>query len=146
MPFMVHAALKAKSLNSCPGETNCRNAWHDELRDVFQRKFSFSRDLTCRASQQNQPYSLMCTGKQSMYSKTFGIFSGSVLCSAVYGPKEKAAACFMFPPFSHLEDPGHSLLGFLLSTIFSAYVFIYYTIYCCQNGPTVLFAPYRLTQ
>ena len=28
MHFMVHAALKAKSLNSCPGEAHCRNAWH----------------------------------------------------------------------------------------------------------------------
>lgn len=58
--------------------------------------------------------------EQSTYSKTFGIFSDSVLCSVVSGPKVKAATYFMFPLFflSHLKDPRHFLSGFLLSTMF----------------------------
>lgn len=59
-----------------------------------------------------------------MYSKTFGIFSDSVLCSAVSGPKEKASAYFLLPFFSHLKNPGHLLSGFLLSTLFLRVIFI----------------------
>lgn len=70
-----------------------------------------------------------------MYSKTFGIFSGSVLCSAVSGPKEKAAAYFMLPLFSHLEDLGHSLSGFLLSTIFSVRVLFIIWSTAVRMGP-----------
>lgn len=40
--------------------------------------------------------------EQSTYSKTFGIFSDSVLCSVVSGPKVKAATYFMFPLFFYL--------------------------------------------
>lgn len=66
MPFMVFVARKAKSLNSCPGETNCRNAWHrhSQLRDVFQ-------------SFQNIPAVSCAQGSNQCYSKTFDIL---VLC------------------------------------------------------------------
>lgn len=56
---LVRAAQKAKRLNSRPGETNCGNVWPNELRISFRYIFSFSGDLTCRASQQNQ----LCTVK-----------------------------------------------------------------------------------
>lgn len=39
-----------------------------------------------------------------MYSKTFGIFSASVLCYAVSGLKEKTATYYFVSLFSHLED------------------------------------------
>lgn len=39
MLFMAPAAAKAKRLNSCPGETNCSSAWHNELRTTFRDIF-----------------------------------------------------------------------------------------------------------
>lgn len=132
MPFMVHAALKAKSLNSCPGEANCRNAWHNGLWDVFQRNFSFSRDLTCRAF--NVHREVVNAQKGIWHFQWFCV----MFCRLRTERKGSCwlTVCYLF--FPHLEDPGHSLSDFLLSAL-SWVRFLYCTVDCCQNRPSLLF-------
>lgn len=95
MPFMVHAALKAKSLNSCPGETDCRNAWHSKLRDIFQ-SFQNMQSFPAESAILSNVLREVINVHQDIWH------FGFVLLSAVLGPKETASAFFMptlfFPP------------------------------------------------
>lgn len=99
MPFMEHAALKARSLKSCPGETNCRNAWHYIcLSEEFfiQRQF----DMQSLAAQS----AILSNARGEVINVQQDIWHFQFFLPAVAGLEEKAAAFFMFLPLCHLVD------------------------------------------
>lgn len=94
----------------------------------LSEEFSFSSRLTCRTSQHKR--SSRCTARHLVFSLFSVMFCG---LRAKWN-RQLHTEC---SPFFHLEDPGHSLSSFLLSTL--QCVFIYYTLCCCHNGSSVWF-------
>lgn len=113
MLFMVPAAVKAKRLNTCPGETNCSSAWHNELGTTFRDIFLSAQMLHVEPRSRTH-----CAQSNRQWTpKTFGIFCDSMLSSVVWGLLAKAATCLLF---SFIHRPESFLSAFLLSTTFSA--------------------------
>lgn len=98
MPFMMREALKAEGLISCPGGTNCSSVWYNEHRTLFRHFFffTFTRDWTCRSSQQNK----LCIARHMVFSQ--------IPCFVLQSPKVKAVTYFMFSLFFSIRRPRES--------------------------------------
>lgn len=126
---------RPKSLNSCPGETNCRKAWHNELTDVFQRNFFIQQWIgmqslpTESAILPNVHREVINIQQDVWHFQWFSV----TFCAL---RTERKVVCVT--PFPTLKTWGVLCQAFLLGAVFFL-CFLYCAMSCCQEENNVLF-------